>query len=147
MVWVYLFISLVAGALMPLQAGVNAQLSRWVGSAPAAALASFAVGALGLFAYCAALRTQPPSLAALASAPWWVWVGGLFGAVFVTAAATLAPRLGAATFISLTIAGQMLVSVLLDQFGLVGFAQRTATPLRMLGALLLVLGVLLIRKF
>jgi len=61
MVWVYLLISLVAGALMPLQAGVNAQLSRWVGSAPAAALVSFAVGALGLFAYCAALRTQVPA--------------------------------------------------------------------------------------
>lgn len=147
MVWVYLLIALIAGALMPLQAGVNAQLSRWVGSPAAAALVSFAVGALGLFAYCAVLRTQVPAWGALASSPWWVWVGGLLGAVFVTAAASLAPRLGAATFISLTIAGQMLVSILLDQFGLVGFAERPATPLRLFGALLLVAGVLLIRKF
>jgi transporter family-2 protein len=147
MVWVYILISLLAGALMPLQAGVNAQLSRWVGGTPAAALVSFAVGALGLLAYCAMLRTQAPAWGSLADAPWWVWAGGLFGAVFVTAAATLAPRLGAATFISLSIAGQMLVSILLDQFGLVGFAARPATPMRMLGALLLVAGVLLIRKF
>lgn len=147
MVWVYLLIALIAGALMPLQAGVNAQLSRWVGSPAAAALVSFAVGALGLSVYCALLRAQVPAWGVVASSPWWVWVGGLLGAVFVTAAASLAPRLGAATFISLTIAGQMLVSILLDQFGLVGFAERPATPLRLLGALLLVAGVLLIRKF
>jgi bacterial/archaeal transporter family-2 protein len=148
MVWVYLLISLLAGALMPLQAGVNAQLARWVGgSAAAAALVSFAVGTLGLFVYCVALRAEVPTWSVLASAPWWVWFGGLLGAVFVTAAASLAPRLGAATFISLAIAGQMLVSILLDQFALVGFASRPATPLRLLGALLLVAGVLLIRKF
>jgi transporter family-2 protein len=145
--WVYLFVALLAGALMPLQAGVNAQLARWVGGPAAAALVSFGVGTLGLFAYCAATRAQAPGVGLVASAPWWVWCGGLLGAVFVTAAASLAPRMGAATFISLTIAGQMFVSVVLDQFGLVGFAARPATPLRLLGALLLVAGVLLIRKF
>src|SRR3954467_5658447 len=113
MVWVYILISLLAGALMPLQAGVNAQLSRWGGSTPAAALVSFAVGALGLFAYCAMLRTQVGAWGALASSPWWVWVGGLLGAGAVTAAASLAPRRGAPTFISLTIAGQSVIAILI----------------------------------
>lgn len=147
MVWLYLLVCLVAGALMPLQAGVNAQLARWVGNPVVASLVSFAVGTLALFAYSAALRPQLPALGALAGAPWWVWVGGLLGAVFVTAAAAFAPRLGAATFISITIAGQVLVSVLLDHFGAVGFAERPVTPLRLLGALLLVAGVLMVRKF
>ncbi len=147
MVWLYLLVCLVAGALMPLQAGVNAQLARWVGHPVTASLVSFAVGTLALFAYAAGTRPQLPTLSALASAPWWVWVGGLFGAVFVTAAAAFAPRLGAATFISITIAGQVLVSILLDHFGVVGFAARPVTALRLLGALLLVAGVLLIRKF
>ncbi|MET0625937.1 MAG: DMT family transporter [Pyrinomonadaceae bacterium] len=147
MVWLYLFVCLVAGALMPLQAGVNAQLARWVGNPVVASLVSFAVGTLALFAYSAALRPQLPAAAALAAAPWWVWVGGLLGAVFVTAAAAFAPRLGAATFISVTIAGQVLVSVLLDHVGAVGFAERPLTPLRLLGALILVAGVLMVRKF
>jgi len=147
MVWLYLLVCLLAGALMPLQAGVNAQLARWVGNPVSASLVSFAVGTLALFAYSAATRPALPAAATVASAPWWVWAGGLFGAVFVTAAAAFAPRLGAATFISITIAGQMFVSILLDQFGLVGFAARPATPLRLVGALLLVAGVLLIRKF
>jgi transporter family-2 protein len=147
MVWLYLFVCLLAGALMPLQAGVNAQLARWVGHPVTASLVSFAAGTLALLAYSLAFRPTLPALGSLAEAPWWVWVGGLLGAVFVTAAAAFAPRLGAATFISITIAGQMLVSILLDHFGLVGFAARAVTPLRLLGALLLVAGVLLIRKF
>ena len=147
MVWLYLLVCLVAGALMPLQAGVNAQLARWVGHPVTASLVSFAVGTLVLFAYSAAARPELPGFGSLAAAPWWVWAGGLFGAVFVTAAAAFAPRLGAATFISVTIAGQVLVSVLLDHFGAVGFAERPVTPLRLLGALLLVAGVLMVRKF
>ena len=147
MVWLYLLVCLVAGAMMPLQAGVNAQLARWVGNPVSASLVSFAVGTLTLLAYTAAARPQLPPAAALAAAPWWVWGGGLLGAGFVTAAAAFAPRLGAATFISVTIAGQVFVSILLDHFGLVGFPARPATPLRLLGALLLVFGVLLVRKF
>ena len=147
MVWLYLLVCLLAGALMPLQAGVNAQLARWVGHPVTASLVSFAVGTLVLFAYSAATRPPLPTLEALAAAPWWVWGGGLLGSVFVTAAAAFAPRLGAATFISVTIAGQVLVSILLDHFGAVGFAARPVTPLRLLGALLLVGGVLLVRKF
>jgi transporter family-2 protein len=147
MVWLYLLVCLLAGALMPLQAGVNAQLARWVGHPVTASLVSFAVGTLALFAYSAATRPPLPCFAALAAAPWWVWAGGLLGSVFVTAAAAFAPRLGAATFISVTIAGQVLVSILLDHFGTLGFAARPVTPLRLLGALLLVGGVLLVRKF
>ena len=147
MVWLYLLVCLLAGALMPLQAGINAQLARWVGHPVSASLVSFAVGTLALFAYALATRPQVPTLASVAAAPWWAWVGGLCGAVFVTAAAAFAPRLGAATFISITIAGQVLVSILLDHFGVVGFAARPVTAARLLGALLLVAGVLLVRKF
>ena len=79
MVWLYLLVCLVAGALMPLQAGVNAQLARWVGHPVTASLVSFAVGTLALLAYSVAVRPQLPPLASLASAPWWAWVGGLPG--------------------------------------------------------------------
>jgi len=70
MVWLYLFVCLIAGALMPLQAGVNAQLARWVGHPVTASLVSFAVGTLALFAYTASTRPELPPLSALASAPW-----------------------------------------------------------------------------
>lgn len=132
---------------MPLQAGVNSQLARWVGHPVLAALVSFVVGTLALAAYCAAVRPQLPTLGSLSQTPWWVWVGGLFGAFFVAAAATFAPRLGAATFISITIAGQMLAAVLIDHYGLLGFQPRPVGLMRLLGVLLLVAGVALVRKF
>ena len=112
-----------------------------------AALVSFVVGTLALLVYCLILRSPLPAWGTLAESPWWVWVGGLFGAFFVAAAAAFAPRLGAATFISVTVAGQMLVSVVLDHYGLLGFAARPASGWRVAGAALLVAGVALIRKF
>ncbi len=59
-----------------------------------------------------------PVLSDVAGAPWWVWVGGLLGAFYVAASIILTPRLGAANTVTLIIAGQVLASMVLDQFGL-----------------------------
>ncbi len=79
-------------------------------------------------------------------APWWVWTGGLLGAVFVVTTAALAPTLGAATLLSIAVAGQMTFALLLDHYGLVGFTVRPLSPWRIVGAALVVAGVVLIRK-
>lgn len=147
MLWIYLLLALVAGAFMPVQAGVNSQLARWMGHPVLAATISFIVGTLALLIYSLTLRSSWPAWGGLSSAPWWVWTGGFFGAFFVAVAAAFAPKLGAATFVSITIAGQMCVSLVLDQYGLVGFQTRPINAWRALGAVLLVVGVALIRKF
>jgi transporter family-2 protein len=87
-----------------------------------------------------------PDAGGLAGAPAWHWLGGLLGAVYITGAVVLAPRLGAATLIAAVVAGQMLSSVVLDHFGWVGFERHPATPLRLLGAALVIAGVRLIQK-
>lgn len=69
------------------------------------------------------------------------------GAFFVATAAAFAPRLGAATFISITVAAQMITSVVLDQYGLLGFQVRQTSGWRIVGAILLIVGVALIRRF
>ena len=147
MVWVYLVFALLAGILIPAQAGVNSQLARTVGHPVTAALVSFVVGAVVLFIYALFLRSTWPVPAALLEPPWWVWTGGLLGAFFVTVAAAFAPKLGAATFISVALAGQMLASIALDHFGLVGFQVRPVNLWRVVGALMVAGGVVLIRKF
>ncbi len=149
MIWLYLMIALLAGAFMPLQAGVNAQLTRVVGHPVLAALVSFTVGTFVLFTYSLSLRSSWPTIGTLIAQPppWWVWTGGLLGAFFVATAAALAPKLGAATFTSITVASQMIVSVLLDHYGLIGFQARPLNPWRALGATLLIVGVVLIRRF
>ncbi|HEX7126824.1 MAG TPA: DMT family transporter [Thermodesulfobacteriota bacterium] len=141
----FVLVALVAGAGLPLQSGINAQLVRFVGHPVLAALVSFLVGTAALAAYAAAGRL-PVSPARLAEAPLWAWTGGLLGAAFVAVAADLAPRLGATFFVGVVVAGQMIASLVLDHFGLVGFPRYPVSPSRLLGAALVVLGVALLRR-
>jgi transporter family-2 protein len=140
-----LALALAAGGLMPLQAGINARLKLYLGDPAWAALVSFAVGTLALGVYCSALLPWPP--AAAMRAPAWAWTGGLLGAFFVATTIYLAPKLGAASLMAWLITGQFLSSLLLDQFGLVGYAVREISPLRVLGVLLLLIGAVLIEKY
>lgn len=140
-------LALVAGAFMPIQAGVNSRLRFLIGDPVSAAMISFAVGTLGLAAYVIALRKPWPDAALVSAAPWWLWTGGLMGAFFVAASVVLAPRLGAAAMMAWLIAGQLTASVLLDHFGLIGYALREASPLRLVGAGLLVAGAVLVQRF
>jgi transporter family-2 protein len=145
MTWFYVMLALVAGAFLPLQAGINAQLKVYTGNPVIAAFISFLVGTGVLFAIALALRLPWPSSAALAQAPWWAWVGGALGAFFVFLAIVLAESLGAAVMVAVIIAGQMIASLVLDHYGLVGYSRHPVTPGRIIGTLLLLSGVFLIR--
>ena len=142
----YLAIVFAAGALIATQAGVNSQLTRAVGHPVLAATISFVVGTAALLLGSVTVMGSWTGVATAAQAPWWVWSGGLLGAVFVVTMAWLAPTLGAATMLSVAIAGQMTCALVLDHFALVGFPQRSMSPGRALGAALLVAGVVLIRR-
>lgn len=78
---------------------------------------------------------------------WWAWIGGLAGAVYGLTAILLAYRLGAATLMASVVTGQVVASVLLDHFGWLGFEVHSATVWRLLGAALMVVGVVLIARF
>jgi transporter family-2 protein len=143
---IYFIIALLAGTAVALQTGVNSQLRGFVGNPFQAGLVSFAVGTLAL-----AIVALPQGLewkfSELANAPWWVWTGGILGAFVVTAFIILAPRLGAATLIGIVLAGQMITSLILDHYGLLGFPEQRLSVPRILGAILLIAGVILIRRF
>ncbi len=147
MIWISFAIVLAAGAMLPMQAGVNAQLARSGGHALWASGVSFLVGTLALLAVYASLRHPWPGLAQLKEAPYWAWSGGLMGAFFVTSMAFFAPKLSATTLLALVIAGQMGASLLLDHYGAIGFSTQEINPWRVAGVLLIAAGVVLVRKF
>lgn len=147
MVALYLLFAFVAGAMIPFQAGVNAQLATWVHSPVRAALVSFVVGTVTLLVLSVIVWRPLPSGSRLAGAPWWVWIGGLLGAFYVAGSIVTAPRLGAATLIAAVVAGQSLASLLVDQFGWVGFREHHVTPGRAVGMALVLAGVALVRIF
>lgn len=137
---------LLAGALTAAQPPTNAMLARESGSALFAALLSFAVGTLALMA--ALLAMQPKlTLAPLRELPWYAWLGGFYGAFFVTVSAFAAPRLGIAFLITIGIAGQLLAALAIDHFGAFGIPRAEISPGRLLGVALVIAGVVLVRRF
>ncbi len=144
-IWPYLLFGFAAGAMLPIQFGINAQLASWVESPLRATLVSFAVGTAALFLVMVAGYRDWPSGGSIAGAPWWVWVGGLLGAFYVLGSVVAAPKLGAATLVAVILAGQVVASLLVDHFGWVGFEENPATPGRLLGMGLVAAGVALVR--
>lgn len=135
-----------AGASIVLQQALNANLRVELSSAAWSGFVSYLVGLLCMACLVVALREPVPTVGVAARIPWWAWSGGLFGAVFIALAILLIPKLGAATFIALLVAGQMLASVTFDHYGLLGLTQRSLDLPRLLGVALLVAGVILIRR-
>lgn len=136
---------IVGGAFTALQGPTNARLAGAVASPVNAALISFAVGTAVLAVLAAVLRT-PPDLAATKALPFWAWLGGAYGAVFVVAAAFAVPRLGVASTITLMIAGQLVLSLVLDHFGWLGVPRHPMSMTRLAGVALVMLGVFLVRR-
>jgi transporter family-2 protein len=133
------------GAATALQAPTNAKMMTAVGSPVNAAFVSFAVGtaALGILAV---LMQARPDMTAARALPWYAWVGGLYGAIFVVAAAWGVPRLGVATTITLMVAGQLLLSLVLDHFGVMGVPRQPMNIGKVAGVALVLAGVLLVRR-
>jgi len=137
---------LIAGALTAAQPPTNAVLARESGSVMFAALLSFAVGTLVLIAVVLATQVRP-ALAPLRDVPWWAWAGGFYGAFFVAVGAYAAPRLGIASLITIAVAGQLVAALVIDHFGAFGLARAPISPGRILGILLVLAGVVLVRRF
>jgi transporter family-2 protein len=140
-----LLLAVLAGALLPVQAGVNAQLRVTLGNPLSATLVSFLIGMVALALVVLGSRVPLPAVATLARAPWWHWTGGLLGAVYVALMILLAPRLGAAALIAAVVAGQMLASLVLDHYALVGFDLHPISLQRVVGVALVIGGVALVR--
>jgi len=145
--YLYLLIALAAGAMMPTQAATNNKMATVVDSPILAALISFAVGTVALLAYALLSGESLASLAAAKNAPPVAWIGGLLGAFFVASAVMLVPRIGVAMTFSILIAGQMIVTLIIDHFGLLGVPVKEVSLARIGGILLITAGVVLIRKY
>ena len=140
-----MILAVAAGVSLVVQQALNANLRYALNSAAWSGFMSYLVGVICMAAFALALRDPIPSATVAARIPWWAWSGGLFGAIFIALAIFLIPKLGAATFIGLLVAGQMLCSLTFDHFGLLGIPVHPASLVRLAGAAFLILGVVLIR--
>ena len=137
-------LAVLIGAGLSVQVGLNAQLRQQFGDPGLAALGNFLVGTTALLVYLALTRATWPSVGTLRGVPPTQWMGGLLGATYVAVSALLGPRLGSATLLALIVGGQLLMSLVLDNYGLVGFETHAMNGWRLVGAALLIVGVVLI---
>ncbi|SAL47186.1 DMT family transporter [Caballeronia humi] len=144
--WIYPFI-IVGGILQAAGAPINGQLkgsllNPWLASSVSFLLVTF----LAIALFCVQ-PTPLPTLDDLRSMKWWAPLGGIVGAVAVFAGLTLVQKVGVGTLNGLTICANLVASVAIDHFGLIGVAEHPITWLRLLGTLLMVAGVALVMRF
>ena len=135
----------VGGALTALQGPANARLSQGVGSVINGALVSFIIGTVALAVIALFMQVRPEGQA-VRSIPWWGWLGGLYGCLFVTSIAWGVPKLGVSTTLTVVVAGQLLLAVVLDHFGAFGTPVQPISWSRIAGLLMVIGGVLLVRR-
>jgi transporter family-2 protein len=132
-----------AGCLVGMQAPINSRLGRSVGSVEAATF-SFLVGTTALVLILLIARGGIGGLGHVGRAPWWALVGGLLGAIYVSVALVAVRTLGASGLTAVVIGGQLAISVAIDRFGLLGVARQSVGVQRILGLVLLAVGVVLV---
>ncbi|HTG38586.1 DMT family transporter [Sphingomonas sp.] len=136
--------ALLSGIGVAVQTPTNAALGRTVGSVVFAALISFSVGTIILLA--AWLLADRTPLTQLKGARPWMLLGGAYGAFFVAAVAFAAPRLGLASMLTIVIASQLMAALAIDHFGLLGLPRTPIGVSKVLGVLLVLGGVVLVRR-
>jgi transporter family-2 protein len=131
-----------AGVTIANQSPVNAYLKKFVGSPFRASLISFTIGTvfIGILTVATGSRLLP-TMAMITGNPWWLWLGGLLGLIYLTTNILLFPKLGAVQTVILPILGQVLMGTAIDTFGLFGAAHIPLTTCRLIGVFLLLLGI------
>ena len=146
MQWALVGVAFAAGMLLPLQNGLLTRVGKDLGQPVLAALAATALGTVAVLAYCLATREPVPTGAAVARVPVWAWLGGVLGAVYLTAAILMTPKLGVAALTATVIAGQIVMSIALDHFGAFGLDEKRIGLSRVGGAILVIGGAILAQR-
>ncbi|WP_270087700.1 DMT family transporter [Sphingobacterium sp. SYP-B4668] len=142
---IWIVLALLAGAVLPLQGGLNTKLGKIVESPIHASTISFIIGALGLIIYML-ITQQHAVMQNLRSAPAAVWSGGILGAFYVTIVVLAFPKLGPGLTFGLVVAGQMVISLALEHFNILVAQQQSLSWGRIAGICVVILGVILIKK-
>ena len=144
---IYTTIVLLIGFLLAIQGSVNTQLTTFLKHPVQGALVNFLVGFLCLLALNVIFKTQIPDWGHLKTTPWYLFAGGILGAIFVSSVIFFIPKIGVTTVLAASIAGQLIAASIIDHFGFFGLTTHPISAGRIGGILLLVGGIFLIQKY
>jgi len=142
-----MLITFCVGTIIPIQAILNARLGRQTGGALMGALLSFLTGSICLIILNFIVNGQAIlNLRQSAGGPWYIWLGGFIGAIFVGYITWINQQQGVALTFALVVSGHIFISSLIDHYGLFGSAIRTITLEKFIGAVFIIAGIILIKK-
>lgn len=139
-----------SGFLMASQTAINGELGVVLGSSVHAAMISFTVGAILLYLLLIALRIPVQNLRPAIKADknlWWIWIGGFLGALYVFGSAWLVPQIGTGQVVVIALFGQLFFSALIDHLGLFESNVNKVRFSRIIGLVIMFLGVIGIHFF
>lgn len=148
MIILFLIGGLIAGGIIPVQTSINSRLGVEVGSPFMASFLSFFTGTLTLIILSLVIDhrlTFAPDI--FHNNPWWIWTGGLLGVFYLTSNILLLPQLGAALTVVVTLVGQMIMAIAIDQFGWFNVPVHELNIPRLIGIVCMLGGVFLIKKY
>lgn len=144
--WLWQLLGLGTGVAIALQMAVNGQLGVQLHSSMHAAFISCAIGAMLLFVVVACQRSLPNIvLLTKEKTPWYIYIGGVLGASYVLINASLVPVIGAGTVVVLVLLGQMLSSLCIEHFGVLGAYVQRISNIKVIGVILMIIGIYLIK--
>lgn len=154
MIFAYVFIA-IAAVLNTAQSGCSGTLHKQMNHPILPGVVTYVTGMaallVGLLVYGWITKTPVPDVAQWrqlgAAGPWWMWVGGILGAVYVMAMVNVSEKAGAGVFMGISVTASILTSLAMDHYALLGFKQHTASVPRLIGAGLMIGGLVLIGKF
>jgi len=138
-------LALLAGTSFVIQQAVNSNLRVEIGSAWWAGFISYLGGTLVMLVMVFVMREPLLSVNLTSRSSWWSWSGGLFGAIYIAISILLLPRLGVFTVVALIVIGQLVTSLVFDHFGLLNVPLQPISMTRIIGAVCLSIGAVLIR--
>ena len=138
--------AVIAGAFLPMQGSMNSKLAKAGENPVYASMISFTIGVLALVAYIL-LTSQNVSWKGLKDAPSYSWLGGVLGAFYVTVIVFAFPKIGPGLTFGLVVAGQLITSMVMEHFQIMGTPHQPISLGRIVGVLLIIIGVVAVKKF
>ncbi len=140
-------LAIAAGAANPAQAGANAQLKKSLDNALFSAVIVYASGLIGILLIQLIVRHAWPGTGKVVQTPWWAWMGGLLSIAATLSGITFAQKMGSGVFTGISVTASLATSILLDNFGWVGFKVHPASWARLIGCGLMIAGLWMVAKF
>lgn len=135
-----LIIAVLLGVIFAWQTPINAEAARRLGSPVLAGVLSISLSLVLVVTFALMTVRAKPDWSEIASAPWWTWIGGIAGAVFVVAAAVIVPKTGSVLFLLAVVLGQMLGAIVADTYGMWGLAVQPISLTKLVGVSLVLAG-------